>query len=199
VLVFFDNILIYSRTEAEHIEHLIVVLTLLQQNSLFVKRSKCVFGLKSVECLGHIITSAGVSTDPTKISAVQAWPISKNITKMRGFLGLAGYYRRFVKDYGKICRPLFDNLKKGEFHWGPDQLIAFETIKKALYSAQVLALPNFSKPFVLETDASDNNIGAVLMQEGRPLSFLSKSLGKKAVEMSTYDKEAMTIIEALKK
>jgi hypothetical protein len=199
VLVFFDNILIYSRTEAEHIEHLIVVLTLLQQNSLFVKRSKCVFGQKSVEYLGHIITSTGVSTDPTKISAVQAWPISKNITKMRGFLGLAGYYRRFVKDYGKIYRPLFDNLKKGEFHWGLDQLIAFETIKKALYSAQVLALPNFNKPFVLETDASDNNIGVVLMQEGRPLSFLSKSLGKKAVEMSTYDKEAMTIIEALKK
>jgi hypothetical protein len=166
MLVFFDDILIYSKTESEHIEHLKVVLTLLHQHSLYAKRSKCVFGQESVEYLGHIISSTGVSTDPTKISAVQAWSIPKNITEMRGFLGLAGCYRRFIRDYGRIYRPLFDSLKKGEFHWGIDQLVAFETIKKALCSTPVLALPNFNKPFVLETDASDNSIAAVLMQEG---------------------------------
>jgi hypothetical protein len=123
-----------------------------------------------VEYLGHIITSEGVSTDPSKISDVQVWPILKTIIEMRGFLGLTGYYRRFIKDYGKICRPLFDTLKKGEFRWGPDQLKAFETIKKALCSAPVLALPYFNKPFILECDASEKSIGAVLMQEGKPLA-----------------------------
>jgi hypothetical protein len=98
-------------------------------------------------------------------------------------LGLAGYYRRFIKDYGKICRPLFDSLKKGEFSWANDQLSAFNTIKAALCSAPVLSLPDFSKPFILETDASDKSIGAVLMQQGKPISFLSKSLGKKAVDI----------------
>jgi hypothetical protein len=152
-----------------------------------------------VEYLGHIISSTGVSTDPTKINDVQAWPIPQNITDLGGFLRLAWYYRRFIKDYGKICQPLFDSLKKGDFSWGSDQLAAFESIKMALCSAPVLALSDFSKPFVLECDASGNAIGAVLMQEGKPFSFLSKSLGKKAAEMSTYDKEAIAIIEALKK
>jgi hypothetical protein len=152
-----------------------------------------------VEYLGHIISSEGVSTDPSKISAMQSWPIPKNIIEMRGFLGLAGYYRRFIKDYRKICRPLFDSLKRGEFNWGSYQLKAFTLAKQALCSAPVLALPDFTKAFVLECDASDNSIGAVLMKGGMPISFLSKSLGKKAVEMSAYDKEAMAIIEALKK
>jgi hypothetical protein len=126
-----------------------------------------VFGQNKVEYLGHIISSTGVSTDPTKISAIQAWPVPKNITDLRGFLGLAGYYRRFIRDYGKICRPLFDSLKKGEFTWGgAQQLNAFQVIKQALCSAPVLALPNFTKPFVLECDASDKSIGAVLMQDG---------------------------------
>jgi hypothetical protein len=120
VLVFFYDILIYSKTKAGHVEHLNIVLKLLHQHSLFANRSKCVFGQDKVEYLGHIITSAGVSTDPTKISDVQAWPVPKNITEMIDFLGLAGYYRCFIKDYRKICRPLFDTLKKGDFCWGQD-------------------------------------------------------------------------------
>jgi hypothetical protein len=199
VLVFFNDILIYSKNEVDHLEHLKLVLDLLQRNSLFAKRSKCVFGQNKVEYLGHIISSEGVSTNPTKISAVQNWQMPTNIIELRGFLGLAGYYRQFIKDNGKTCIPLFDSLKKGNFSWGPDQLIAFESIKKALYSAPVLVLPYFNKPFVLESDASDTSIGAVLMQEGGPIAFLSKTLGKRAAEMSTYDKEAMEIIEALKK
>jgi hypothetical protein len=114
-LVFFDDILIYSKIEQEHMKHLHIVVNLLQDNSLFAKRSKCVFGKNKVEYLGHIISSEGVSIDPTKIFAVQAWPIPKNITELRGFLGLPRYYRRFINDYGKTYRPLFDSLKKGEF------------------------------------------------------------------------------------
>jgi hypothetical protein len=115
VLVFFHDILIYSKNEAEHAEHLNTILSLLQKDSLYAKRSKCVFAQDKVEYLGHIISSAGVSTDPTKINVVQAWSIPQNITDLRGFLGLTGYYRRFIKDYGKIYRPLFDSLKKGDF------------------------------------------------------------------------------------
>jgi hypothetical protein len=115
VLVFFHDILIYSKNEAEHAKHLNTILSLLQKDSLYAKRSKCVFAQDKVEYLGHIISSAGVSTDPTKINAVQAWSIPQNITDLRGFLGLTGYYRRFIKDYGKIYRPLFDSLKKGDF------------------------------------------------------------------------------------
>jgi hypothetical protein len=118
VLIFFDDILIYSKIETDHVAHLNIVLKLLHQNPLFAKKSKCVFGQDRVEYLGHIINSEGVSTDPSKISAVQHWPVPKNITELRGFLELAGYYRRFIRDYGKICRPLFDSLKKGEFTSG---------------------------------------------------------------------------------
>jgi hypothetical protein len=109
VLVFFDDILIYSETEANHLNHLNPILKLLQQNSLFANNR--------VEYQGHIISSEGVSTDPSKISIVQNWPVPENITELRGFLGLAGYYRRFTKDYEKICRPLFDSLKKENSIW----------------------------------------------------------------------------------
>jgi hypothetical protein len=107
VLVFFDDILIYSKSEAEHADHLNIIFSLLHKNSMYAKRSKCVFAQDRVEYLGHIISSAGGSTDPTKINAIQAWPIPRSITNRRGLLGLARYYKRFIKDYGKICRPLF--------------------------------------------------------------------------------------------
>jgi hypothetical protein len=161
--------------------------------------SKCAFGQHHIEYLGHIISAQRVSTDPSKIQAVRDCPTPTNITELHGFLGLAGYYRRFIKDYGKICKPLFEGLKKGEFTWSTPQSDAFNNIKTTSCSAPVLALPDFSKPFILEADASDNSIGAVLMQEGKPLSFLSKQLGKNSSELSTHEKEAMTIIEALKK
>jgi hypothetical protein len=121
------------------------------------------------------------------------------MTELRSFLGLSGYHRRFIRDYGKICRPLFDSLKKGEFYWNHSDKVAFEEIKIALCSAPILALPDFTKPFILEADASDTCIGAVLMQEGKPISFLSKSLGPRATRFSTYDEEALALIEALKK
>jgi hypothetical protein len=106
---------------------------------------------------------------------------------------------RFIKDYGKIYGPLFDSLKKGEFHWKESHMTAFVELKKALCFAPVLALPDFTKPFILEADASEKCIGVVLMQEGRLISFMSKSLGPKASGFSTYDKEALALIEALKK
>jgi hypothetical protein len=115
-LVFFDDILIYIKTEEKHIKHLGIILKVLQDNRLFAKHSKCVFVQSQVEYLCHIISGDGVATDPEKIVAVKEWPEPKSITELRGFLGLARYYRRFIRDYGKICIPLFDSLKKGNFN-----------------------------------------------------------------------------------
>lgn len=199
VLVFFDDILIFSQSIEDHAHHVQLVLQLLRKYNLFAKPSKCTFGQQHVEYLGYIISEQGVATDPAKIVAVQQWPSPLNVTQRRGFLGLAGYYRRFIKDFGIICRPLFNALKKNEFQWETDQQLAFQTIKDKLSQAPVLALPNFSLHFILETDASGYGIGAVLMQQGRPLAYLSKSLGPKAAGFSTYDKEAIAILEALKK
>ena len=171
----------------------------LRQNKLFAKLSKCTFAQSKVEYLGHIISAQGVATDPTKITAIQTWPSPKNATDLRGFLGLTGYYRRFIMGYGIICRPLFDALKKDSFSWGPPQQQAFEKLKTTMTTAPVLALPDFSKPFILEADASGHGIGAVLMQDGRPIAYISKTLGPKVAAASTYEKEAMAILEALKK
>jgi hypothetical protein len=127
------------------------------------------------------------------------WPVPKTVSKLRGFLGLTGYYRRFVKGYGKICRPLHDLLKKKSFHWTPDHTKVFEELKEIMTTCPVLALPNFTEAFILESDACGSGIGAVLMQSGRPLAYFSKSLGPKASAQSIYEKEALAILEALKK
>jgi hypothetical protein len=199
MLVFFDDILIFSKTLEEHAQHLATILNVLRTNKLFAKFSKCVFATQQVEYLGHIISQHGVATDPQKIAAVQNWPVPKTITQLRGFLGLAGYYRRFVKDFGIICRPLHDMLKKHSFVWTEEQTTAFNLLKRCLTTAPVMALPNFSLPFTLETDACGTGIGAVLMQQGKPIAYFSKTLGIKNAALSTYDKEALAILEALKR
>jgi predicted aspartyl protease len=199
MLVFFDDILIYSKSKQEHIQHLKTVLQVLRENKLFAKQSKCVFATPQVEYLGHIISDKGVSTDPQKIVAVKEWPTPQTITQLRSFLGLTGYYRRFVQNYGQICRPLHDMLKKNSFKWTEVQTKAFNTLKESLITAPLMALPDFSLPFTLETDASGTGVGAVLMQQGKPIAYYNRTLGTKSAAMSTYDKEALAILEALKK
>lgn len=126
VLVFFDDILIYSKDLKEHLEHIKLVMELLKEHQLFARLSKCVFAVQQVEYLGHVISAHGVATDPQKISAIAEWPVPDNVTKLRSFLGLAGYYRRFIQGYGVICRPLHDLLKKGNFSWQPDHDKTFQ-------------------------------------------------------------------------
>ncbi|GMJ07741.1 hypothetical protein HRI_004443300 [Hibiscus trionum] len=177
VLVFFDDILVYSPTWQSHLAHLRTVLEVLKDHQLFSKLSKCFFGQEQVEYLGYIISAQGVATDYSKIAAMKEWPLPHKLKSLRGFLGLTYYYRKFIKILGEISRPLIQMLKKGNFEWTPESTATFDRLKEAMCNAPVLALPDFSKTFCLETDASSRGIGVVLTQEGRPLAYLSKALG----------------------
>ena len=199
VLVFFDDILVYSRTMEDHLRHVREVLEILRENELKVKMSKCLWAEPRVEYLGHIISAAGVEADPGKITSMVDWPTPKNPRELRGFLGLTGYYRRFVANYGKIAAPLTLLLRKGGFSWTDKATKAFDELKDAMTTAPVLALPDFHKPFVVECDASGGGIGAVLMQEGRPIAYLSKALSEKSQQLSTYEREMLAILHAITK
>lgn len=148
--------------------------------------------------LGHIISEQGVPTDSEKVQAVLNWPAPTSVKELRIFLGLAGYYRRFMRHFSIIACPLTDLLKKGAmFVWTEVQDQSFSALKHALTSAPVLALPDFSMPFIIETDASGIGVGAVLMQQGHPLAFLSKSLSPRLQGLSTYEKEYLVILMAI--
>lgn len=163
VLVFVDDILIYSPTLEFHLDHLQQVFQILHQHQLLLKKSKCSFAQQTLEYLGHIISKDGVATDPKKNEAVAQWPTPTNAKQLRGFLGLSSYYRKFIRNYGVLSRPLTDLLKKDAlFHWTPQLQLSFDNLKQALIHAPVLMLPNFSKSFTIESDASSTGIGAVL-------------------------------------
>jgi hypothetical protein len=164
-----------------------------------VKLSKCTFATDSVEYLGHVISGSGVATDPSKITDIISWKTPTNITQLRGFLGLTGYYRRFIKHYATICKPLHEALKKNSFQWETIEKEAFAQLKTTMTTPPVVSLPNFNLPFVLETNACASGLGEVLMQLGKPMAYLSKAIVPKLASMSIYKKEDMAILEALKK
>lgn len=200
VLVFMDDILVYSHSWAEHLSHLELVFQTLQNHQLFAKLSKCSFATPTLEYLGHTISKDGVATDPAKTACMQQWPVPANITELRGFLGLTGYYRKFVHHYGIIAKPLTKLLQKNvKFVWTPEADSAFHALKQAMCSTLVLALPDFSKPFALETDACDIGIGAVLLQDGHPIAFYSKAIGTQNSKLSIYEKEFLAIMMAVDK
>jgi hypothetical protein len=145
--------------------------------------------------LGHIVNGRGVATDPSKVQVIVDWPVPTSVKELCSFLGLAGYYRKFVKHFGIIARPLTAFLKKNVmFVWTTEHDAAFATLKNAMSSAPVLSIPDFSQPFAIETDASATGVGAVLLQNGHPLAFISKSLGPKNRGLSTYEKEYLAIL-----
>jgi len=162
VLVFFDDILIYSSSWAEHLQHVRAVFDTLRANHLTIKQSKCTFGTSSVSYLGHIISHDGVTMDPAKVAAVQAWPTPTTVRALRGFLGLSGYYRKFIRDYETIARPLTQLLKKAAFRWTATADEAFQALKLALTSGPALQLPDFTRSFIVNCDASGSGFGAVL-------------------------------------
>ncbi|KAK0608302.1 hypothetical protein LWI29_028621 [Acer saccharum] len=199
VLVFFDDILIYSATWTDHLIHLRTVLSILLTNQLFAKKSKCRFGVTQVDYLGHLISENGVQVDPAKTKAVNDWPRPTNTKGVRGFLGLAGYYRKFIRGFGGIAAPLNRLLSKNGFHWTTEASVAFEQLKRALVSPPVLRLPDFTQQFIVESDACGVGIGAILIQQDRPVAFYSEALKGSALALSTYDKEMLAIVKAIRK
>lgn len=198
VLVFFDDILIYSASWKDHLQHLQMVFHLLQQQHLFLKKSKCSFAQKQVAYLGHVVTADGVSVDEDKIAAILRWPQPTTVRALRGFLGLTGYYRKFVQNYGIIVAPLTNMLKKQNFQWTEDSLQAFNTLKKVMTSTPVLALPDFSKSFIIECDASESGLGAVLQQQGCPIAFFSSTFAQRHRKLPAYEKELIGLTKAVR-
>ena len=159
VFVFFDDIPVFSKGLKDHITHLRTVLPVLLSNQLYAKQSKCVFGCGEVEYLGHLISGQGIRTDPKKTEARQQWPMPRTVKVLRGFLGLIGYYRKFIQNYGTIAAPLTTLLKKDAFTWIAQANSTFVSLKQAVSNPLVLALLDFSKTFVVVCDAFGSGIG----------------------------------------
>jgi hypothetical protein len=200
VIVFFDDILIYSRTFGDHLQHLKTVFECLGEHEFFLKLQKCCFAQNSISYLGHIVLAEGVSADPEKIAAMVSWPPPQNVKQLRGFLGLTGFYRKFIRNYASIAYPLTELLKKDAFHWSDIAQASFEALKIAMTKAPpVLTLPNFEEEFMIDTDASGLGMGAVLSQRGHPISYSSQNFCNKLLNASTYVRELCAITAAVKK
>ncbi len=200
VVVYIDDILIYSGTLEEHVEHLRKAFQRLRENKLYAKLEKCECGVMEVDFLGHKITQEGLKMDDHKVKAIVDWEPPKSMSALRSFLGLASYYRKFIKNFAKIVAPLTNLLKKSvvTYEWEGACNETFETLKGILVKAPVLKLSNFDKDFEIHSDASDFTIGGVLVQERRPVTFESKKLSETERRWPTHEKEMWAVIHYLK-
>ncbi|GJZ46451.1 putative nucleotidyltransferase, ribonuclease H [Tanacetum coccineum] len=199
VIVFIDDILVFSKSKEEHEDHLRTVLQILRQEKLYAKFSKCEFWLSRVAFLGHIVSSEGITMDPTKVEAITKWPRPTSVTEVRSFLELAGYYRRFVDGFSRMALPLTKLMRKGEkFVWNDEREKSFEELKQRLVSAPILTLPSGSGGFQIYSDASKNGLGCVLMQHGKVIAYASRQLKPYKVNYPTHDLELAVVVFALK-
>ncbi|GJU83993.1 putative reverse transcriptase domain-containing protein [Tanacetum coccineum] len=199
VIVFIDDILIYSKSKKEHEEHLRQILKLLKKEELYAKFSKCEFWISRVQFLGHMIDCRGIHVDPAKIESIKDWASPKTPTEIRQFLGLAGYYRRFIEGFSKIAKTMTKLTQKGvKFDWGDKQEAAFQLLKQKLCSAPILALPEGSEDFIAYCDASKKGLGAVLMQREKVISYASRQLKIHEKNYTTHDLELGAVVFALK-
>ena len=176
MVVYFDNILIYSKTEAAHYNHMREVLAVLQVNELYINLKKWSFLTDKLLFLGYVVSADGIHVDEDKVHAVREWPTPKTVSDVRSFHRLATFYRRFVLDFSRIVAPITECLKKGGFSWGKEADQSFALIKEKLSTAPVLVLPNFHKVFQVECDASMVGIGTVLSQDNRPVAFFNEKV-----------------------
>jgi hypothetical protein len=199
IVVFIDDILVYSKNEEEHAGHLHVVLQRLREHHLYAKLSKCDFWLKEIKFLGHTISQAGIAVDPDKVQEVMNWKPPTTVRQIRSFLGLAGYYRRFIPDFSRIAKPITELLKKeSKFVWGQKCEDAFHALRQHLTTTPVLAQPDSSKPFDVYCDASGTGLGCVLMQDNRVIAYASRALRPHEQNYPTHDLELAAVVHALK-
>ena len=199
VIVFIDDILVYSKSKEEHDEHLRAVLEKLRENKLYAKYQKCEFWLDQVAFLGHIVSADGIKVDPAKVEAITNWSRPSTVTEVRSFLGLAGYYRRFVEGFSTIAMPLTQLTRKSnKFIWTDECEISFQELKKRLVTSPVLTLPYGMGGYVIYSDASKKGLGCVLMQHGKVIAYASRQLKPHEVNYPTHDLELAAVIFALK-
>src|SRR6202163_689507 len=203
VIVFIDDILIYSKTLEDHYKHLRLVLQVLRDKQLYAKLSKCDFFQSEIGFLGHVINQYGIKMEPSKVDAVQKWPVPKNVHELRSFLGLAGYYRRFVKNFSMIASPLTLLLHKDtKYEWGAEQDKAYTALKQAVSSARILIIPDPQLPYTVVTDASGYAIGAALCQDHgnglQPCAFLSRKMNDHERNYPVHEQELLAIVHALR-
>ena len=198
VVVYLDDLLVYSKSREQHLEHLTRILTRLREEKLYAKLSKCEFFADELRYLGHVVGRDGIKVDPAKVRTIVDWPTPTGSTHVRQFLGLANYFRKFVPGYSTLAAPLTRLTGKVPWTWGEAEEHAFQSLKETLSNAPVLALPDSSKPFKVISDASDYGVGAVLLQEGRPVAYFSKKLSNAERNYSTTEKELAGVLYALK-
>lgn len=200
VVVFLDDILVNSNSIKEHEQHLEQVLACLRKNRLFANPEKCEFFKTKICYLGHVISGDGISVDPSKVRAIIDWPTPSNVSEVQSFMGLAGYYRKFVLNFSRIAHPITSLQRKGKkFVWTDECETAFRRLKECLTTALVLAVPDSAKEFVVCTDTSLDGLEAVLMQEGRVIAYESRKLKSHEVNYPTHDLELVAIMHVLSK
>jgi hypothetical protein len=191
VVVFIDDNFIFATNEEEHDEHLCLLLQKLRENQLYAKLNKCEFWLKEVLFLSHIIYEGEISIDPSKVGDVLSWNTPQNVSDIRSFLGLVGYYRRFIKGFSKISKPTIELLEKGKaFVWTPMYEASFQEL--------VLTMPDMEKPFSIYYNASSQGLGCVLMEDRNVVAYASRQIRKHQEKYLTHDLELAAMVHALK-
>ena len=199
VIVFIDDILVYSRDKEEHANHLRTVLQTLRGKQLYAKLSKCEFWLDQVVFLGHVISNGGIEVDPRKVEAVVQWAVPTNVSELRSFLGMAGYYRRFIEGFSIIAGPLTKLLRKDvQWVWTASCQSSFDELKQKLTSAPVLTIPTGKGGFTVYSDASYQGLGCVLMQHNKVVAYASRQLRPHEVSYPVHDLELAAVVHALK-
>jgi hypothetical protein len=201
VIVYLDDILIFSETEEEHMKHLTLVMRRLQQEKLLIDMKKSSFMKKELIYLGFVISSNELKMDNKKVKSIREWPSSRNIFEVRSFHGLASFYRKFIRNFSGIFAPMMDTVKKRHktFHWTEEEERSFKLLKEKIIGQTVLVFPYFSKTFQVRCDTSEFVVGAVLSQDNRPIAYFSEKMNDAKMKYSTYDKEFYAIIQVLKK
>lgn len=200
ICVYLDDILVYSKTPEEHLEHLETVFKVLAEKQLYIRMHKCTFNAPEVKFLGHIVGNDQVKPDPKKVEVVRNWPVPQNVHHLRSFLGLVNYFSKFIDKHAKLARPLTELLKKGtpfEMHT-PERMEAFEALKTALTTAPVLSIADMSKPFKLICDASKYDLSGILLQDGKPVAYESRKLKPAEGNYPTHDREMLAAIHCLR-